>query len=96
VTIEDYAGQRVRLRATVQEVRWRSGRFGAEYVLILDDICHSESGDFIGSGRTVVFPKPSRREDIVAGCSIEFDANISRPRGSDYCAIVKADNFDVL
>jgi hypothetical protein len=94
--IEDYAGQRIRLRAEVREARWRSGRFSGEYVLVLDDIYHAATNEFLCDGRTVVFPKAARRDDIAAGCTIEFDANISRPRGSDYSAVVKADNFEVV
>jgi len=96
MSIEHYAGQRIRIRAEVRDARWRSGRFSGEYVLVLEDLYHAETGDFLCDGRTVVFPKASRRDDIGVGCTIEFNANVSRPRGSDYAAVVKADSFEVI
>lgn len=93
MTIEDYAGKRIRMRGTVTEVGHRSGRWSAEKVLILEEVYHAETGDLLGRHRTAVYPKSERRDEIGPGSYIEFEAKVSRPKGEDYYAIVDASDF---
>ena len=96
MAIEDYVGQRIRLRAEINDVGHRSGRWSAERILHLREVYHAGTGEFLGAGRTVVYAKSVRRDDVVSGATVEFTAKISKPRGEDYCAIVDASDFEVM
>ena len=81
MAIEDYVGQRIRLRAEVGNAVHCSGRWRAEKALALTTVHHAETGEWLGGNRTVVYAKSAHRDDIGPGTTVEFEARISRPKG---------------